>query len=126
MLDLEPIKARLAATTPGEWKWHDEFLREVPYDDATLIDDGRLRVPNGNDGSLGVTGIYAKEVISVNETIGHPVLYADDKNIHDDADWSQWRGHIQVKNVADLEFIAQAKPDIAALIAEIEWLRAGQ
>ena len=33
MLDLEPIKARLAATTPGEWRWSDE-IADIPYDQA--------------------------------------------------------------------------------------------
>jgi hypothetical protein len=94
MLDLGPIKARLAATTPGEWKWLDEFLRDVPYDDETWIDGGKLLVPTGNDGSLGVSGIYVEEVISEDESIGHPVFYADDENIPDDpndpddVDWS--------------------------------------
>src|SRR5262249_1570580 len=103
--------------------------REVSYDDATLIDDGKLRVPTGNDGSLGVTGMYAEEVVSETETIGHPVLYADDEDIPDDPDdidWNNWRGLIRAKNIADLDFIAQARPDIQALIAEIERLRAAQ
>lgn len=36
-LDLAPIKVRLAATTPGEWKWVDEFHRDVPYDNETWV-----------------------------------------------------------------------------------------
>ena len=57
-------------------------------------------------------------------------MVADDEHIPDDPkkpgeiDWSKWRGLIQVENVGDLTFITEAKNDIAALIAEVERLRA--
>jgi hypothetical protein len=126
-LDLEPIKARLAATTAGDWKWLDEFGRDIPYDNETW--PGEKEIPTGNDGSLGVEGLYIEQVVDEDSSDFEPVLYADDDNIPDDpndpndVDWSKWRGLIRVTNTADLEFIAQAKPDIAALIAEIERLR---
>jgi len=128
-LDLGPIKARLAATTPGEWKWVDE-IRDVPYDNESWIGD--RHVPNGNDGSLGVDGLYIETPIGddgSSQLFG--VLYADDEHIPDDpddpddVDWSRWRGLIRADNLADLAFIANAKADIEALIAEIERLRAG-
>jgi hypothetical protein len=31
-LDLEPIKARLAAATPGAWRWADG-IHDIPYGD---------------------------------------------------------------------------------------------
>jgi hypothetical protein len=29
MLDIEPIKTRLAATTAGEWKWSKTLIAEI-------------------------------------------------------------------------------------------------
>jgi hypothetical protein len=58
------------------------------------------------------------------------VLYADNENIPDDpddpddVDWSKWRGLIQAGNLADLEFIANAKAEVEALIREVERLQA--
>jgi hypothetical protein len=127
VLDLGPIKARLAATTPGAWKWADE-IRDVPYDDESWIGD--RHVPTGNDGSLGVDGLYVEIAIDDDTSQLIAVLYADDETIPDDpddpddVDWSKWRGLIHAGNLADLEFIAMAKTDIGALIAEVELLRA--
>jgi hypothetical protein len=128
-LDLGPIKARLAATTPGQWIWADELGREIPYDNETWVDRGGKLIPTGNDGALGVSGLYIETPIDDDSSEFEAVFYADDENIPEDpndpndADWSQWRGLIQATNVADLEFIAAAKGDIEALIAEVERLR---
>lgn len=131
MLDLTPIKARLAATTPGEWKWMDEILRDVPYDTETWFGDQHILT--GNDGSLGVVGLFAETPLDAeNESYLDPVLEArdDDDDIPEDpddpgsADLNLWRGVIQAGNIADLEFLASAKADVEALIAEVERLRA--
>jgi hypothetical protein len=126
--DLEAIKARLAATTPGDWLW-DDIARTIPYEDGSTYMDGREDALSGNDGSLGVMGLYVEHQIDENSWDGEPLLYADDENFPDDPndpdkiDFAKWRGLIQVKNVADLTFITEAKNDIAALIIEVERLQ---
>jgi hypothetical protein len=129
-LDLGPIKARLEATTPGEWKWIDELLRDIPYNNETWAGD--KHIPTGNDGALGVQGLFAETPIDAeNESYLDPVLEArdDDDDIPEDpgdpgsVDLSIWRGVIQAGNAADLIFIANAKADVEALIAEVERLR---
>ena len=125
--DLAAIKARLAATTPGEWKWVDE-IRDVPYDNESWI--GEKHIPTGNDGSLGVDGLYVETFVDEDLIQLDPVLYADDETIPDapddpdDVDWSRWHGLIHADNLADLAFIANAKADVAALIKEVERLQA--
>jgi len=126
--DLAAIKARLAATTPGDWTWADE-VGDIPYEQATW-DDGTLVTP-GNDGTLGVAGLYVA-VPSDDDTITlAAVLDADDDDSipedpedPDEVDWSRWRGQIHADNLADLVFIANAKADVAALITEVERLQA--
>jgi len=53
-LDLLPINRRWAAATPGQWHWYDE-VDALPYgetwQDATTV-------ISGNDGSLGVLGLF--------------------------------------------------------------------
>jgi hypothetical protein len=125
-LDLEPIKARLAATTPGEWRWVDETLADVPYEHAWW--DDKTPIEPGNDGALGVIGLFVEVPQDKDTSYLEAVLEAtddvpDDPDDPDGIDWSRWRGPIQVTNVADLEFITQAKSDIEALIAEVERLR---
>lgn len=86
----------------------------------------------GNDGSLGVLGLFVETPTGEDESQLDPVLEArdDDDDIPEDpddpesVDWNRWRGVIQAGNLADLEFIALAKTDIEALIAEVERLRA--
>src|SRR6266545_6729431 len=128
-LDLEPIKTRLAATTPGKWQWWDE-IRDVPYD-TEFWTSKEKRITTGNDGRLGVKALYIEHVVDEDRLEYDPILWIDDEedvpkdpDDPDEVDWYRWRGHIHVSNVADLEFIVQAKNDIAALIAEVERLRA--
>jgi hypothetical protein len=107
-LDLGPIKARLADTTPGEWKWIDELLCGIPYDTETWAGD--KHIPTGNDGALGVQGLFVETPIDAeNESYLDPVLEArdDDDDIPEDPD--------DPGNVADLIFIANAKADVEAL-----------
>lgn len=126
-LDLAAIKARLAAATLGEWVWHDE-VGTIPYGNASWNNGDQL-VPPDHDGSLGVTGLYRVVPIDEFSDEMHPLLIADAEDIPDDPekpgeiDWSKWRGLIQVENVGDLTFIAEAKNDVAALIAEVERLQ---
>jgi hypothetical protein len=126
VLDLRPIKARLAATTPGTWKWVDE-VADIPYEEAWW--QGGEPITPGNDGSLGVAGLYVEIPPDEYSDIRTPVFVADDEDIPEDpddtdeVDWSKWRGLIHAKNLADLEFIAHAKTDVEALIAEVELLR---
>lgn len=129
-LDLEPIKARLAATTPGDWEWND-VLRPVPYEGGSIwIGDNEEPVQGGNDGSLGLAGLFVAMPEDVDTWIDQGIIYVDeaeeipaDPNNPDEDDLSKWRGSLKVNNLADLEFIAQAKNDIAALIAEVQRLR---
>src|SRR4051794_16697388 len=105
-LDLEPIKARLAATTPGTWHWQDE-VGDIPYTQARWVNPDAPLVPDSNDGSLGVTGLYVDVPEHVTTYIAEPVLVANDEDIPADPndpteiDWSKWRGLIHASNLAD-------------------------
>jgi len=58
VFDLAAIKARLAATTPGQWEWHD-VARPIPYEEgSTYMGSMEEALTPGNDGSLGVMGLY--------------------------------------------------------------------
>lgn len=79
MLDLGPIKDRLAAASPGPWQWF------------------------GNESAAGTT--YG--VLSTNGQALLEIRQADRFPIE-----------------ADLRLVANAPADLAALVAEVEWLRA--
>ncbi len=129
-LDLEPIKTRLAAATPGEWEW-DDVIRPIPYEEGTTyVGSSEEALAPGNDGSLGIAGLYKLITINQDTWTTEGLLTADedeeipgDPDNPDDIDLRKWRGPIKVSNPADLTFIASAKDDIAALIAEVERLR---
>jgi hypothetical protein len=90
-LDLGPIKARLADTTPGEWKWIDELLRDIPYDNETWAGD--KHIPTGNDGALGVQGLFVETPIGAeNESYLDLVLEARDDD-DDIPEWSEGTGY---------------------------------
>jgi hypothetical protein len=117
-LDLGPIKARLAATTPGEWLWADE-VGTIPYEQAWEHPSGEHIT--GNDGALGVIGLFIEVPAEGDSFVLEPILYVPDDEVLDALE--DWRGDIQVTNLADLDFIANARADIEALIAEVERLR---
>ena len=129
-LDLAPIKARLAAATPGAWKWRDLF-RPVPYEGGSTFISGREEgLEPGNDGSLGLSGLFVGMPPDVDSWIFEPIIWVDqdeeipvDPNDPNQDDLSKWRGSLKVRNLADLDFIALSNSDIAALIAEVERLR---
>ena len=104
-------------------------MGDIPYEHATW-EDGTLVTP-GNDGALGVAGLYVAIPTDDDTIMLAAVLDADDDDAipedpddPDEVDWSQWRGLIHADNLADLVFIANAKADVAALIIEIERLQA--
>jgi len=92
--------------------------------------DSKEALTPGNDGSLGLYGLYVSVPTREDEWRVHSLLYVDDEEEvpsdpanPDEIDLSKWRGPLKVTNLADLDFIAHAKQDIAALIAEVEQLR---
>lgn len=100
MLDLEPIKARLAAAVPGPWRAHDHReMARLNEDPAEWI--GYAWVGYGGDEDGRFQGVVA------------------DLDSRKDAskEWRERRQH-------DAAFIAAAPTDIAALVAEVERLRA--
>jgi hypothetical protein len=120
-LDLEPIKARIAAATPGPWVWAD--YDGVP-EWATNISDGE-----GNEREWG--GRF-----SIESEANAPPLDADP----DDPKWNEPIDVLRVLGPvedddddgvyeipiedADAALIVNAPTDLAALIAEVERLRA--
>jgi hypothetical protein len=78
MLDLNPIKTRLASATPGPW---------TAYSAMCCPDMGGVSGPKGS--------VCAKQV----GRYGHPM------------------------SIEDAEFVAAARTDVEALIAEVERLR---
>lgn len=92
-LDLEPIKARLEAATPGNWSWED-------WDsDRGHETDEQRHLVNDILGDRGIVG-----------DLPAVILVADDP-------WIWW------DNPEDAKLIAHAPTDLAALIAEVERLR---
>ena len=96
-LDLDAIKARVAAATPGPWEWVCEAhcgvehrSQEIPACRNAQYDWFALR---SNDAPV----------------LEHWATYADDSGLS--------------VGPADATFIARARSDIPALIAEVERLR---
>jgi hypothetical protein len=81
---------------------------------------GELITP-GNDGSLGIVGLFVEVPADEDSYTLEPLLYVPDDEVLDAL--YDCRGDILVTNLADLEFIAQARADVAALIGEVERLR---
>ena len=92
-LDLDPIRTRLEAASPGPWRWEDWGDPPVDHERNayTLASDELV----GSDLLAGLT----KAICTAAEAT------------------SMW------KNPADADLIAHAPNDIAALIAEVERLR---
>lgn len=91
-LDLEAIKARCAAATPGEWRWMCVSLPGIgrgPFDVAWLLHDGRT-----NDDGYAAGAVVLR---------------------HQAATWVPVR--------SDRDFLAHARTDVPALVAEVERLR---
>ncbi len=87
-LDLDSIKARCEAATPGPWRWWDASeLRSLVFEDDPHLDD--LSAP----------------------IVGEPIMGG-----FGEPEWDI--------SVADAEFIAHAREDVPALVAEVKRLRA--
>jgi hypothetical protein len=88
MLDLDPIKQRAAAATPGPWT-----VDKDPDIEETLA-------------------------------IAHPETHAKDRMMRFYSDFvAVGLGDVQKGETADADFIAQARADVPALVAEVESLR---
>lgn len=111
MLDLEPIKARLAAATPGPWHSCDDNKCKCP---TIMCDDYPVA-----DVTKGPWGDSYPALRIVGDTSLNQKVEA-------------YRELIEYGNVPEAEalanraFIREAPTDIAALIAEVEQLRAAQ
>jgi len=115
-LELESIKARLAAVTPGRWVWCD--FGGAPEDAGEITDlqgsrrawGGRLSIeaePLDDDEAWGPEG---REVVFV---LGPVEDDNDNEQVYE----------IPISD-ADAALIVNAPTDIAALVAEVERLRA--
>lgn len=117
MLDLQPIKERLAAATCGPWTWDLSLaskrivlLGGKPKYDLTVLDFVRWGM-NGAAPRFR-TGPENMNIMKHGEKFG---AIRKDREHH--ADWSQWVNH------PDALLMENAPTDIAALIAEVERLR---
>jgi hypothetical protein len=126
-IDLEAVKARLAVITGGgPWEWHD-VARGIPYEGGTTyLGDSKRPLRPGNDGSLGLMQLYCVRQVNEDEWHLEPILYIDEEipETIRGTNYRQWRGFLKAPNLVDLEFIVRAPEDVAALIAEVERLRA--
>lgn len=116
-LDLEPIKARLAGATPGQWVWTDQ--NAVP-DDAEDVTDyggtpyergGRCGIEDERDEEAVTTALADDDGLEVGWVLA-PVQH-EDGSVYT----------LSIEN-CDAAVIANAPKDIAALVAEVERLRA--
>ncbi|PWJ22795.1 hypothetical protein ATK17_3964 [Branchiibius hedensis] len=96
-LDLDAVKARLAAATPGPWEWIGDS-----FDDAEPFVCTHMTRWDEHGPDLVVAADHGKTVLRA-----------------EGADWSAMSG-----KHADGDLIANAPTDIAALVAEVERLRA--
>lgn len=96
-LDLDAILARVAAATDGPWRWHD---RSDPYCDATeLISES---VHDMEDDGEGGSRIYYPAPILTEPTL---------------------RTTLGAHRDPDAQFIAHAREDMPALVAELRECR---
>jgi hypothetical protein len=114
-LDLEPIKKRLAAATPGPWKWCDG--NGVPEDagQVYLYKGGELELQD----PYVFDGFYSLwQHIEIEEPEGE----AQEEPVISQI---EYEGYIHEMTISkeDAALIAAAPTDIAALIAEVERLR---
>lgn len=93
MLDLDPIKARLQAATPGPWM-RDKWKADI--DIVRQVDWTPCGAEGHNDCAVAQT-IHPADVAAVG--LGHD------------------------RAITDAEFIAHTPTDIAALVSEVERLR---
>lgn len=115
-LNLEPIKARLAAATPGQWVWVDHNMAPEGAENVYDLDgkphewSGRYAIEAEplDDDDPEAWGPDGREVVMVLEMI-------EDENTGDVFELPI--------NDADAALIANAPTDIAALVAEVERLR---
>jgi hypothetical protein len=128
MLDLEPIKKRLAAATPGPWAWREDMFR-LKY--MQQLKNGQWRAKPGKSANSSwvmlLTGpMRAPRINFTEENIlcGYPDEWDFPHIIA--LRWSDIKGKSLVNvapSRADAELIANAPNDIAALIEEVEKLR---
>ncbi|MCG6493401.1 hypothetical protein [Kitasatospora sp. A2-31] len=115
-LDLDAIKARVQAATPGPWRWRGNtearHLRlQTPHRGGLTVMDFKRW------GMQGARPRFARDYVM------HP---ADEMVEYEVAAWSE---HIYRKDVVgidhpDAQFIAAARTDVPALVAEVERLTA--
>lgn len=116
-LDLEPIKARLAAATPGQWVWLDHDLAPEGVEEVYNLDG----TPHEWSGRCGIqTDQYDENDPATYSPDGVPVVMVLEM-IEDEHDGTLYEIPI---NDADAALIVNAPTDIAALVAEVERLRA--
>lgn len=116
-LDLEPIKARLAAATPGRWVWIDHNLVPEGVEDARNLDG----TPHEWSGRYAIQA----ELLDVDD----PAFWSDKGQtlemvidmVEDEVSGDVFE--IPISD-ADAALIVNAPTDIAALISEVERLRA--
>ena len=131
MLDLGPIKRRLAESTPGPWKWREEIFRQKYM---IRMKNGRWRARPGKDagrswvmlltGPLTHSGIGYPEETLENIIAGYPDEWDYPHIIA--IRWNQIRPKSLVNacpSKADADLIANAPTDLADLVEEVEKLR---
>jgi hypothetical protein len=130
MLDLEPIKKRLARATPGPWAWRQDLFRHKYMQE---LKNGTWRARPGksaNDSWVMLLTGPQRRLKYVDETIDNVLNRRFDEFDFEwviALRWSQVKGNVLMgcgPSPEDADLIANAPTDIAALIAEVERLRA--
>ena len=115
-LDLDAIKGRLAKATPGPWhsesahesRGHQPIITSFNEGDYYIGDDYR----GPDDEAAFVATTFTEEIDELGYAL--PLDHVEDDDIYDSIEQAD----------ANAAFIAHARTDIAALVAEVERLNA--
>lgn len=122
-LDVEPIRARLAAATAGPWCWFgDTKSRNVTL---ATIDRGRQFVMSFTRwGMAGAAPMFQRDGFMRRVDEDGMAVYDVAPNATSADDPKVYRENFSSLRHPDAELIANAPTDVAALLAEVDRLRA--
>lgn len=128
ILNIEAIKARLAAATPGPWAWREDMFR---YKYMQQLNSGKWRAKPGKDANRSWVMLLTGPMRSPQKEFNQDDIiqgYPDEYDFpHIIAlRWGQVRSKCLVNvtpNPPDADLIAHAPTDIRALLEEVDRLR---
>lgn len=118
-LDLEEIKARCAAATPGPWEWGGHYKFAGGIDLRARISNTPIVMAFRRAGNRGGEPCFWKRDPQKDPALHGEYQPARDITVRE----VPYRDDVIRLDNADAEFIAHARTDVPALVAEVERLR---